>query len=745
MEKEQKSPSKLLVLSLFVSVFLSALDITIITTALPTIAEHMHTNSTGFVWIGSAYLLAGAASEPIWAKTSDIFGRKPILMLANATFLAGSVVCALAKGMTTLIAGRVIQGLGSGGLLVLVNILIGDLFSPRYVAGLPIQRLRLQLIKSNRNRGVYYGLLGLVWSIANASGPFLGGLFATKMDWRWCFWVNVPIDGLALILTTVFLKVHTPVTPFWEGIKAIDWLGCLTVVGGTVLLLLGIEFGGVTFPWSSGPVITLIIAGIVIWVVFFLIEAKVAKYPLVPVRLLKNFSNICILAIDFSHGFVFIAGSYFLPVYFQAVLGANALLSGVFLFPFALSLSFTSIATGYIIKKTGAYQPLITGGMLFLTLGFALFIDLPEYTSWSRVIIYQMIAGIGVGPNFQSPMMALQNSVAPHDIGAACSTFGFIRQFANAVSVVLGGVVLQSQLKGHRKEMIEGGIESRVVDLLTGGSAISSVNEINRLPKFARQVARKAFAQSLSKMWIMYACIGIIGLGLTDFIRKYELSNEHQQTVTGLEEQERIRNHEEELRNAKKTKKGMGGLPDLEGFQQTSEYGHGGPSGKGAEVLGLSTPSRAPSRLSMRTSNAESSSSWPKTHETSSGNQSLGGADRADGPKKEGAITAARRRAKVGQIGISIAGSQHPVTPINTDTRSASRDGEIQRAFDQIYQKDDFLDDTSSEEAVDLGLNRATRQEIIKASRRTSLSIVRSPLKRLSASKKKGDGWGPLL
>lgn len=130
-EKEPGAPSKLLVLSLFVSVFLSALDITIITTALPTIAEHMRTNSTGFAWIGSAYLLAGAASEPIWAKTSDIFGRKPILMLANATFLAGSVICALAKGMTTLIAGRVIQGLGSGGLLVLVNILIGDLFSPR--------------------------------------------------------------------------------------------------------------------------------------------------------------------------------------------------------------------------------------------------------------------------------------------------------------------------------------------------------------------------------------------------------------------------------------------------------------------------------------------------------------------------------------------------------------------------------------------------------------------------------------
>lgn len=132
-DDDKKQPSALLVLSLFVSVFLSALDITIITTALPMIAEHLETNATGFVWIGSAYLLAGAASEPIWAKVSDIFGRKPILMFANAVFLGGSTLCALSKSVQVLIIGRIVQGLGSGGLLVLVNILIGDLFSPRYV------------------------------------------------------------------------------------------------------------------------------------------------------------------------------------------------------------------------------------------------------------------------------------------------------------------------------------------------------------------------------------------------------------------------------------------------------------------------------------------------------------------------------------------------------------------------------------------------------------------------------------
>lgn len=139
-EAPRGKPSWLLVMSLFMSVFLSALDITIITTALPTIADDMGTNATGFTWIGSAYLLAGGASEPIWAKCSDIFGRKPVLLMANVTFMAGSVICAVSKSIGVLIFGRVTQGLGSGGLLVLVNVLIGDLFSPRYVA--PCERLK---------------------------------------------------------------------------------------------------------------------------------------------------------------------------------------------------------------------------------------------------------------------------------------------------------------------------------------------------------------------------------------------------------------------------------------------------------------------------------------------------------------------------------------------------------------------------------------------------------------------------
>ena len=119
---------------------------------------------------------------------------------------------------------------------------------------------------------MYYGLLGLVWAVANACGPFLGGMFSEKLDWRWCFWVNVPLDLLALILTALFLRVHTPHTPIWEGLKAIDWLGSIAVIGGTVMLLLGLEFGGIDYPWASPMVVALILFGLATWILFFLIE-----------------------------------------------------------------------------------------------------------------------------------------------------------------------------------------------------------------------------------------------------------------------------------------------------------------------------------------------------------------------------------------------------------------------------------------------------------------------------------------
>lgn len=392
-EQPQRSKLKiaLIMLSLGIAVLLVALDITIVTTALPTIAEEFH-SASGYTWVGSAYLIANSAATPIWGKVSDIFGRKPILLVTNAIFFVGSLLAATSVNMDMLIAARVIQGIGGGGLIVLVNICISDLFAMR-------------------ERGAYFGIIGGVWALASSLGPVVGGAFTQNVSWRWCFYLNLPLDGCAFFIILFVLDLHTPKTPLWQGLKAVDWLGSLTMIAGTIMVLLGLEFGGITFPWKSATVICLLVFGVITIGLFFVVEHRLAPYPLMPLDLFSKRSNLAALGVCFFHAFVFISGSYFLPLYFQAVLGATPILSGVYLLPTALSLSFLSAFTGVFIRKTGQYLPCIWFGLIFMVAGFGSFIDLDVHSSWAKIIIFQIIAGIGVGPNFQSPLIALQSLV----------------------------------------------------------------------------------------------------------------------------------------------------------------------------------------------------------------------------------------------------------------------------------------------------------------------------------------------
>lgn len=407
----------------------------------------------------------------------------------------------------------------------------------------------------SRTRGVYFGIVGMVWALASAVGPVLGGVFTQLVSWRWCFYVNLPCDGAAFIILVVFLDIETPRTPIVAGLRAIDWMGSIAIVGGTVMFLLGLEFGGISYPWSSATTICLIVFGAATIGIFFLIEFRIATYPIMPLRIFRRRSNVAALATCFVHGFVFISGSYFLPLYFQAVLGASPLLSGVYLFPFVISLSLVSAAVGLFIRKTGQYLPPIWAGMAFMAFGFGLYINLPAHADWARIVLFQIVAGIGVGPNFQAPLIALQSLIRPQDVAAATSTFGFTRNLSTSISVVIGGVIFQNQMANRANMLAGAGLSSEVLARLAGGSAGSSTDVVAALPDAQRRVVLQAYNESLRALWIFYTAVAVVGLGISLMIGKQTLSKEHKVTRTGLAAQEDERKVRE--REKKKTKGGL--------------------------------------------------------------------------------------------------------------------------------------------------------------------------------------------
>lgn len=504
-----------ILLALSLSLFIAALDSTIVATAIPTISADLH-SAAGYLWIGSAYLLANAAGSPLWAKLSDIWGRKPILLAAVTFFAASSVICALAKNMTMLIVGRALQGTAGGGLLQLVNIVISDIFSMR-------------------KRSLYLGLCEFIWALAGGIGPILGGVLTELASWRWIFWINLPCSVLAFILIFLFLDVHNPKTTFADGMKAIDWFGSVSVIGLTVMLLLGLNFGGATFPWDSPKVICLIVFGCLMSVLFVFSERKLAKYPLMPLDLLKDRSNVMALITNMVHGFVFIAGEYYMPLYFQSILSASPIRSGVLTLPFILPETIMGILVGVSIHKTGRYLSPLYAGTLLMTIGFGLFIHLNATSSLVEIVLVQIIAGLGSGMLFEPPLIALQAHTLQKDVATATATFGFTLNLAMSISVVVGGAVFQNSMRQRRSSLLASNLPTPLVEKFAGSDAAANVVSISTISDRGQKAAvKEAFAWSLRNMWILYTCISFLGLVASVFVEKRELSREHVETVTGI-------------------------------------------------------------------------------------------------------------------------------------------------------------------------------------------------------------------
>lgn len=499
-----KGKKTIIVLALCMCVLMAAMDQTIVTTAIPVIAQQFNSKAA-YTWIGTAYLLPSAAFMPSWGKFSDIFGRKSVLLIAATIFLIGSILCAAASGITMVIVGRAVQGSGAGGLVGLVNVTISDL--------VPV-----------RERGIYLAFVGFTWALASAIGPVLGGVFTQYVTWRLCFWINVPISITAMAALFFFLHLQTPTITLAEGLKRVDWLGSALVVSGTVLFMLGMEFGGVSHPWKSAIVICFLIFGLLILAVFVFVEWKFAKIPIMPLRLFTNRTNALSYITSVFHGVVFIGGCYFLPLYFQAVRGTTVIMSGVSFLPFVLVLSISSGVTGQIISRTGSYLESIWAGCFFMVLGLGLFVDLNRTSNWGKLAMYQMIAGAGCGPLFQGPLIAIHSVIDQKDVATATTTYAFLRSLATALGISLGLVVFTNIMEEQVNVLREKGVSESSLALLSGGGASANVPRIKELPRFEGLAIRDAYAQGMKGMWWFFFAAAVVSGLASLFIGRHVLA-----------------------------------------------------------------------------------------------------------------------------------------------------------------------------------------------------------------------------
>ena len=328
-----------------------------------------------------------------------------------------------------------------------------------------------------------------------------------------------------------------------------DWLGSIVMIAAAVLLLMGLQMGGVEYPWSSPIIVTCISFGTVLGGLFVIVEWKFAKYPLMPLRTFRSRNSLGSLGVACFHSMTVIGASYFLPLYFQGALRASPLMSGVFLLPFTLSLSITSAVTGFVVRGTGRYLMAMRVSTLLMALGLGLFIDLPSYYNWTKLIIYQLLVGFGVGPNFQCPLIALQATIPQADHAAASSTFNFFRNLSASVAIVASTSIFQNSMQSQHDALVVR-LGSKVAGLLTGNNAASNVEVIDGLPDPERDFAQKLFLKGMLGMWIMYVIFGFGAFACSLWVKNTVLSKEHKATETGLKAEEAKRTLEENRRKS---------------------------------------------------------------------------------------------------------------------------------------------------------------------------------------------------
>ena len=414
--------------SLLVVMFLSAMDQTIVGTALPTIVGDLG-GAAHMAWILTAYTLAITVAMPVYGKLGDLVGRKNLFLVAIALFLIGSALCGTADTMTQLIIYRFIQGLGGGGLMISSQAITGDLIPPRV-------------------RGTYMAPMGAMFGIASILGPIIGGWLTDSVSWRWTFWINLPLGVLAFI--AIFLVLRLPSSRLTSPI---DWWGLGLMNAGAIAIVLMATWGGNQYAWTSPVIIGLGAAGVVCWGLFALAQKRAAD-PILPWSILTNRTFVVATVVGMLAMGGMIGVMSYLPTYLQMVYGYSATASGLLLVPITIGMLVSSILSGILVSRTDRYKiypvlgPLVAAGASFW---------LSRLTTTSpvwEVSAATFFIGAGIGMFFQLLVTVVQNAIEARHLGTATSGNNFFREVGVSLGASLIGAAFSSGLTSNLTDRI---------------------------------------------------------------------------------------------------------------------------------------------------------------------------------------------------------------------------------------------------------------------------------------------------
>ncbi|REE96353.1 MFS transporter [Thermomonospora umbrina] len=479
--------------ALMLGMLLAALDQTIVATALPTIVSDLR-GADHLSWVVTAYLLAATAATPLWGKLGDQFGRKHLFQFAIVIFLVGSALCGLAQNMTELIAFRAVQGVGGGGLMALAMAIVGDVVPPR-------------------ERGRYQGFFGAVFGVSSVLGPLLGGFFVDHLDWRWVFYINLPLGAVALVVVAVVLHARER-----HERHRVDYAGIVLLGVATVCLVLVATWGGNQYPWGSPVILGLVAAAVAAGVGWYLAERR-APEPVLPLELFTREVFVMSSAVGFVVGFAMFGALTYLPLYLQVVHGISPTMSGVHLLPMVLGMLFTSILSGQLISRVGRYKVYPIAGMAITTFALWLLSRMDVHTASLTMNLYFLVLGLGLGLVMQVIVIAAQNAVPYRDLGAATSGVTYFRSIGGSFGVAVFGSIFTARLGENLSQISRSGLPAGFDPAAAGNDP----HLIERLPPRLRAEFLGAYGDAIQQVFLWAIPMGALGFVLALFLREVPL------------------------------------------------------------------------------------------------------------------------------------------------------------------------------------------------------------------------------